>query len=167
MNELINFWNIIVESNTFNFVVLLLIFAILYKKLNVSNAVEKIKQGIVKTIEDAKSEKESAENKLKDAQKAIENLDDDIKSRIDDAKLRAEGIAKQILTNADSRVKLIEKNIGRVISAEEKTLSAKMSEKTLKTSVELAKQHIINMLENNKDLHNKFIDESIENIDKV
>ena len=47
MNELANFWNIIVKSNTFNFAVLLLIFAILFKKLNVSALVEKIKQDII------------------------------------------------------------------------------------------------------------------------
>ena len=59
MNELANFWNIIVESNTFNFAVLLLIFAILYKKLNISNTVEKIKQDVINTINNAKTEKMS------------------------------------------------------------------------------------------------------------
>lgn len=48
-----------------------------------------------------------------------------------------------------------------------KTLSAKMTEKTLNASIELAKKHIISTLENNQDLHNKFIDESIENIDRM
>lgn len=41
MNELANFWNIIVESNTFNFAVLLVIFAVLYKKMNVADGIEK------------------------------------------------------------------------------------------------------------------------------
>lgn len=64
MNELANFWNIIVESNTFNFAVLLLIFAILYKKLNISNTVEKIKQDVINTINNAKTEKENAKTNL-------------------------------------------------------------------------------------------------------
>ena len=118
MNELANFWNIIVESNTFNFAVLLLIFAILYKKLNISNTVEKIKQDVINTINNEK-------------------------------------------------VDLIEKNISRVISAEEKTLSAQMTQKTLDASIELAKQHIKSLLKDNMDLHNKFIDESIDSIDRV
>ena len=42
-----------------------------------------------------------------------------------------------------------------------------MTAKTLQASVELAKQHIKNSIANNPELHNKFIDESIENIDKV
>ena len=167
MNELANFWNIIVQSNTFNFAVLLLIFAILFKKLNVSALVEKIKQDIINTINNAKAERENAKNKLYDAQKSIEHIEEEIKQRLDEASLRGEGIAKQIAANADEQVKLIEKNISRVINAEEKTLSAKITEKTLKASIELAKQHIKNTLVNNPELHNKFIDESIDNIDRV
>lgn len=57
MNELANFWNIIVESNTFNFAVLLVIFAVLYKKMNVADGIEKIKQGIINSINSAKRNK--------------------------------------------------------------------------------------------------------------
>ena len=42
-----------------------------------------------------------------------------------------------------------------------------MAGKTLKSSIELAQRHIIATLENNPELHNKFIDESIENIDRI
>ena len=167
MNELVNFWNIIVESNTFNFVVLLIIFAVLYRKMNVSAGIEKIKQGIINSINSAKEERELAKDKLKSAQKSIENIDNDIAKQLEDAFHRGEGLAKQILATTEEKVKLIEKNVERVIDAEEKTLSAKMSAKTLNASVELAKKHIVSTLENNLDLHNKFIDESIENIDRI
>lgn len=167
MNELANFWNLIVESNTFNFIVLLLIFAVLFKKLNVSDAVEKIKQDIINAIDNAKAERENAKNKLMEAQKSIEHIEEDIKQRLEEASSKGDGIAKQILANTEEQVKLIENNIARVINAEEKTLSAQMTKKTLNASIELAKQHIKNILENNEELHNKFIDESIENIDRV
>ena len=167
MNELVNFWNLIVKSNTFNFIVLILIFAILFKKINISSIIEKIRDEIVNTIENAKKEQENAKNKLSNAEKAIENIDDEIKQKLNEASKRAEDMSKQILDNTDLRLKLIEKNIERVVNAEEKTLSAKMTEKTLKASVELAKKQIINMLESNPDMHNKYIDESIENIDRV
>lgn len=167
MNELVNFWNLIVKSNTFNFIVLILIFAILFKKINISSIIEKIRDEIVNTIENAKKEQENAKNKLSNAEKAIENIDDEIKQKLNEASKRAEDMSKQILDNTDLRLKLIEKNIERVVNAEEKTLSAKMTEKTLKTSVELAKKQIINMLESNPDMHNKYIDESIENLDRV
>lgn len=167
MNELINFWNLIVESNTFNFVVLILIFAIIFKKINISDTIEKIRLDIVNTIDNVKKEQQNAKIKLADAQKAIEHIDDDIKDRLKEAGQRADSISKQILENSDAQVKLIEKNIERVITAEEKTLSAQMTKKTVKSSVELAKEHIISLLEKNPELHKKYIDESIENLDKV
>ena len=167
MNELVNFWNIIVESNTFNFAVLLIIFAVLYKKMNVSDGIEKIKLGIINSINSAKEEQERAKAKLKNAQKSIENIDSDIAKQLEDASQRGDGLANQILANAENKVKQIEKNVERVIEAEEKTLSAKMTGKTLNASIELAKKHIVSTLENNQDLHNKFIDESIENIDRI
>ena len=71
------------------------------------------------------------------------------------------------MSNTEEKVQLIEKNVERLIGAEEKTISAKITEKTLKTAIELARQTIKSNLENNQDLHNKFIDESIENIDRI
>lgn len=167
MNELANFWNIIVESNTFNFAVLLIIFAVLYKKMNVSDGIEKIKLGIINSINSVKEEQECAKSKLKKAQKSIENIDNDIAKQLEEASQRGDGLATQIIASADAKVKQIEKNAERVIEAEEKTLSAKMTGKTLDASIELAKKHIVSTLENNQDLHNKFIDESIENIDRI
>lgn len=167
MNELANFWNIIVESNTFNFVVLLIIFAVLCKKMNVANGVEKIKQGIINSINSAKEEQERAKEKLKNAEKSIENIDNDIAKQLESASQRGEGLANQILANTEFKVQQIEKNAKRVIEAEEKTLSAEMTGKTLNSSIELAKRHIIATLENKPELHNKFIDESIENIDRI
>lgn len=158
------FWNAIVQSNTFNFAVLLLIFAVLYKKLNISDVVENLKNDIIKRLDDAKLERETAKNKLLDAQKSIENLNDEIKTRLSDANSRAESLSNQIITNAQEQVKLIENNIKNIIAGEEKTLSSQLSKNALKASVELAKQKIIKALEDNPELHDKFIEESINKI---
>ncbi len=159
-----NFWNAIVQSNTFNFAVLLLIFAVLYKKLNISNTVENLKQDIIKKIEDAKSEREQAKQKLLSAKKLVEHLDEDIKERLNAANDRATGLSEQIIKNAQEQVKMIEKNVQNVIIGEEKTLSTQLSDKALKASVELAKQKIIKTLEDNPKLHDKFIEEGIGEI---
>ena len=99
-----NFWNAILESNTFNFAILLLIFSILYKKLNVSSLVENLKSEVVKRIEDAKQERLQASQKLKDAQKSVENLDNEIKSQLSDATQKAENLSKQIISSAEEKV---------------------------------------------------------------
>ena len=122
---------------------------------------------VVRLQNNAKTEKENAKNKLMEAEKSIEHIDEEIKQKLSEASIKGDDIAKQILANTNEKVDLIEKNISRVISAEEKTLSAKMTQKTLDASIELAKQHIKSLLKDNIDLHNKFIDESIDSIDRV
>lgn len=158
------FWNTIVQTNTFNFAVLLLIFAVLYKKLNISETVEKIKQDIIENIENAKTEREKAKQKLFDAQKAFSHVEDEIKDRMKEASKRAQGLSEQIEKETLSKIAIIEKNIHNSIEAEEKTLSSKMTEKALKKSVKLAKEQIINTLKNNPKLHDKYIEESIGEI---
>ena len=159
-----NFWNAILESNTFNFAILLLIFAIFYKKLNVSSLVENLKSEVVKRIEDAKQERLQASQKLKDAQKSVENLDNEIKSQLSDATQKAENLSKQIISSAEEKVQQIKTNTQKVIEGEEKTLSARLNEKVLKSAIELAKERIKNELDANPQLHEKFITESIGEI---
>lgn len=159
-----NFWNAILESNTFNFAILLLIFSILYKKLNVSSLVENLKSEVVKRIEDAKQERLLANQKLQNAQKSVENLDDEIKAQLSDATQKAENLSNEIIATANKKATQISSNTKKIIEGEEKTLSAKLNDKVLKASIELAKEKIIKELETNPKLHEKFITESIGEI---
>lgn len=164
MNELANFWNIILKSNTFNFAVLLLIFAVLFKKLNIKNIIEKIKQDIIQSIENAKAEREAAKQKLINAETSAKSVENEIKENLNEASIKAKSLAVQIQRETDLKIKLIEKNIEKVINAEEKTISSNLSQKTLKSAIELAKENIVKTLEENPKLHNKFIEESIGEI---
>lgn len=156
-----SFWNAIVQSNTFNFAVLLLIFGVIYKKLDIPSVVEKIKQSIVDSIETAKVEKEKARQKLELANDAVQNLEKEINTRMDDASKRADDMSAQILQNANSKILLIEKNIEKTIHAEEKMLSADMMSKVMDRAVDLAREKVISALNDNPELHNKYIEESI------
>lgn len=154
-------WNTILETNTFNFIILLVILAVLYHVLHISQMLESIKNNIISSIENAKFEQADAINKLKDAKNSYSKLDDELKVRLEDAEKKSSAIKKQILHDADSRVNAIEQNVINVIASEEKSVSNRITEKTLKASVELAKKIIVDKLEKTPELHNKFIDESI------
>ncbi len=154
-------WDMILETNTFNFIILLVILAVLYHVLHISQMLESIKNNIISSIENAKFEQADAINKLKDAKNSYSKLDDELRTRLDDAEKKSSAIKKQILQDADSRVNAIEQNVINVIASEEKSVSNRITEKTLKASVELAKKIIVDKLEKTPELHNKFIDESI------
>ena len=166
MNELANFWNTIVQTNTFNFAILVLI-AIVFKKIKIGDILENLKEDIVKAIRKAEEEKSKASKDLSEAKKSIEHLDDEIKSALSDAASRANQIAEQILGNTQKEIGLIKSNIDKVITNEEKTISAKLTEKTAKASIALARNHIISVLENQPELHEKYINESINELDRI
>ena len=156
-----SFWDTIIETNTFNFVILIIIFAVIFKKLNISEIVSKIKGDIISSIENAISEKENSINKLNDAQGQYDSLDTELKNRKLEAMQKSDAIVSQILSNANDRIKSIESNAKTSILAEEKTINAKAIDKTLKNSTILAEKLIIQKLKEKPELHKKFIQESI------
>ncbi len=160
-------WNLIVESNTFNFIVLVIILAVLLQKMNISSVLENLKDNIINKIEMSKSARENAENELKKAQDAVANLDNEIKESIELTKKNIEGAVKQTLANADTQAQNILKNVQTVIENEEKQVSSKLLQSTTQQAVLSAKDKIIAKLKADPSLHNKYIDEAIENIDKV
>ena len=83
------FWTLIVKSNTFNFIIMLIIFAIIWQKLNISEKLETIRLEIANFIENSKHEKENAENQLETTKKDVENIKDEIIKTLESAKISA------------------------------------------------------------------------------
>ncbi len=167
MDEIIKLWDIIVKSNTFNFAILLLIFAVLSNKLNLSEKLENLREAVAKTIEDAQLKKEVAAKFLSGARQDVEHLDEEVEKRISKAKENASAISEEILKEAGVKAKKFETGISKRIETEEKKISTTLSKQTASAAVELAKDHIKNILENNRDFHRKLINESIEEIDRI
>ena len=162
-----DFWNLIVESNTFNFAILVIILAVVFVKIDLPGIIEKIKNDVAKAIENAKKEKENAEIELKSAQKTAANTDNEVAQQLKTAEDNAQNLAQGIMKNTETQMENIKSNILRVITAEEKNLSSKLTQEAVDNSIELAKQNIINKLNENKSLHEKFIDDSINEIGRV
>lgn len=166
-SSIANIWNIIVYSNTFNFIIFVLILVFVAKKVNVGAAISALQAKIIKLIDDAKKEHEEATNKLKNAEKEVENLPNELKGIVDDAHKSADVISDKILAEAKKQVESIEQNAKKVIDAEEKLLIAKLAKSTSQASVEAAKKHIQNVLVETPTLHEKYINESIDELDRL
>ena len=160
-------WNIVVMSNTFNFVIFVLILAWIAKKIKIGDLIVSLQQKIIKIIEEAKKEKEEALARLSQAEKAVANLGDELKIIVDDAQRSAEVIGEKLIGEAKKQIESIERNATRVIEAEEKLLVSTLSKNTSKASIEAAKSHIKQTLEQAPSLHEKYIDESIEELDRL
>lgn len=167
MKEFLDIWDLIVKSNTFNFVLLVAIFCFIFKKIDISKILDKLQTDIVNTIENVKNNKNLAGIKLSKAKDSIKNLDKDIELQMEQANITAKSITDNIFQAAEKNIELINKNIDKVIATEEKTISSSLTEKTAEAAILIAENHIVTTLRNRPELHNKYIEESIQELDRI
>lgn len=167
MAQISHIWNIIVESNLFNFVLFVLIFAWIFKKIDVKGIINNLQQKIIKLINEVKKNKEDAYSELVQAEKAIENLDEELKAIVDDARKSANVLSEKILAEAKKQIEDIEANAQKVIEAEEKMLVARLTKSTSQASVKAATEHIKSVLTQTPTLQEKYINESIDELDRL
>lgn len=167
LSNISHIWQLIVESNTFNFIVFVLILAFIFKKIDVNSIITALQAKIIKILDEVKKEHEEAKSALLNAEKAVENLDSELNVIVEDAQKSATVIGEKILTEAKKQIESINSNAQKVIEAEEKLLISKLTKNTSKTSVEAAKAHIQNVLNETPTLHEKYINESIDELDRL
>ena len=82
-------------------------------------------------------------------------------------KQKCEIFRKQLEESTKKNVEKLNNNIERIIEIEEKKVSNAITEYSFRKSVDKAKMDIVSMLESQPDLHKKFIDESLEELEKL
>ncbi|MBQ8460350.1 hypothetical protein IJ541_09650 [bacterium] len=167
MQEILSILKLLAFSNTFNFILMLVIFALIIKKINLNkifqSSIEKVENFIKKSDET----KANSKKVLDDARILYDKLPDDISELKANSKNKIEVFRQKVDENTDKTIKSINENAKRVISIEEKKISNLLCEKTSTDALDLAKNEIIDMLKSNPELHNKFIQNSIDELDKV
>ena len=160
-------WNIIVQSNTFNFIVLVILFAIIIKVCKISslldNAISKVKE----TIDNAINSKEKAIEELKKAEEEILKTPEEIEEIEKNADKNIALLEENIAKEAQKQVDLIENNVQKALERKQQDTFSSLSNKTIEASFELAKNHIKHLLEIKPEYHQKFIAESIKELDRL
>ena len=167
MSELGSLWNLIVASNTFNFIVLVVIIAVVMSKLRVPELLTGLKDSIIAKIEASKKAKSDAEVSLSEALDKVKNLSNEVDEKLSLAKMQADNVAESIQEAAKRRIRQISDNVDKVIDAENKTLYTKLSDDTVKASINMATDYITRRLKENPDLHKRYIDEGIKELENV
>lgn len=155
----------ILNTNVLNFLILVLIIAFCVIKFDLKGVLTSMQNKIANIIDEVKQNKLNSEKALKDAKDAVKNLSSDIEKINADAKDSAKTISEKILQDAKVQVESIEKNADKVISAEEKQIVADLIKEVSKVSVDKARENITNILSDNIEMHEKYINESIDKLD--
>ncbi|MBR1942235.1 hypothetical protein IJ843_00700 [bacterium] len=159
-------WNTIVQTNTFNFIIFVLIFAIILKVAKVGNLIASMQEKVKQFVNDSVSAKENSVQNLKKAEETASKVGLEIKEIIDNADLNAMRLGRKILADANVQSENILKSADKVNDANGKKIIYELSQEAALASVELAKKHIINVLDKKPQYHAKFLEDSINELDR-
>ena len=164
ISEIINY---IGRTNLFNFVIFLAIIIFVCKKINVTGKLEAAKKDVVNNIENSKTAKSDSESTLKAIEESVAHIEEEIDEIIKKAEENARMVGGKILEDAEKSVENIKYNSKKTADASAGLIRHDIMRRASAASVDVAKNHIINELRNNPELHNKLIDESVDAINGV
>ena len=159
-------WNTIVQTNTFNFIIFVIIFAIIFKVAKIGNLVSSLQSKVNQYVNDSTSAKENSEKELKQAKEKANKVGTEIKEIIDNADLNAMRLSRKILADANIQSESILLNADKVNDANGKKIISELTNEAAMASVELAKRHIISVLNKKPHYHAKFVEDSINELDR-
>ena len=167
MENLIEIWKQICESNLFNFVVMVLLLAWLVKKFDLGAKIEAGRKKIESNIAESETVKEENLKKLYEVQEASTKIDEEMLKVFSSAEEKARFVGEKLLEEGKIQAESIKENSKKTIDANVKTVKNEIIKETAEEAMKLAEQHIKSTLESDPNLHQKFIWESIDAIDGI
>lgn len=155
------------RTNLFNFIIFFSIIIFICKKIKLGSKLDDAKQIIAERVEDSKSERETSEKNLRNIEDTIAHLSEEIDEILEKSKTNAKLVGEKILEDANVLASGIKENSKKVVENKTALLKNDLLKKASEASIEVAKNHIINELNNNYELHNRLIDESVDAISGV
>ena len=152
----------ICRTNLFNFVIFLSILIFLFKKIDVVGMLENMKNAVIENIESSKTSKSDSETHLKEIEEKVSHIEEEIDGIIKKSEQNAKLVGEKIIQDANHTVESIKDNSKKLVENKSALLKNDILRRASEASIEVARNHIVNELNNNYDLHQKLIDESLE-----
>ena len=150
------------KTNLFNFIIFLSILIFLFKKIGVVGMLENMKNAVIENIEASKTSKSESETHLKEIQEKVSHIEEEIDGIIKKSEQNAKLVGEKIIEDANHTVESIKDNSKKLVENKSALLKNDILRRASEASIEVARNHIVNELNNNYDLHQKLIDESLE-----
>ena len=167
MNETLNILKELATSNTINFAIMAILLGVIIKKLHLSTAFEKSIEAIKNQISNSETEKANSSKILGKNKDLIEKLPNELEEMEKTSQSKLTAFEEKIEDNTRKTIENLVLSTDRIKSIEEKKVSNLLTQSTSKEALELAKNRICELLDNNPEMHNDFIQQSIDELDKV
>lgn len=157
----------ILHSNVVNFTIMIVFFAFIAYKLNVIQKVEDMRASIQKKVEESDILKEEAKKDFQNIKDSLGNIEEEIDTIVKKAEKTAESFEQKAKEDIDRAVALINQNAQKQIETEHSRVKRELLKNVSASSVEIAQKQIKTALDNDRQLHRKYIEEFINSIDKL
>ena len=148
-----------------NFIVFAGVIAfVIIKVANTSKVLSDAQQSVSDEIYNSEQIKVESMTRLSGIEDSMANIEEEIDEILSQSAQNAQLVGEKILAEADKSVLVLRENTEKSIMNSRTGLRNDLLKRTSMASVEIAKQHIQQELNNNQELHDRLIDESIEAI---
>ena len=155
------------KTNTINFLLMAAILYWIIKKMNISSSLKKGVDNVIDTIKNSEQEKKNSQNLVDSAAATRSKLPEQINEIEKFNEQKTEAFKKQLEETSNKTIENIKQNVEKVVAIEEKKISNHITSETVADSIEASKNNIIQMLKDKPNLKYKFIDKSLEELDRI
>ena len=155
------------KTNTINFLLMAAILYWIIKKMNISSSFKKGVDNVIDTIKNSEQEKKNSQNLVDCAAATMSKLPEQINEIEKFNEQKTEAFKKQLEETSNKTIENIKQNVEKVVAIEEKKISNHITSETVADSIEASKNNIIEMLKDKPNLKYKFIDKSLEELDRI
>ena len=160
-----NFLSFSARAVLSNFIVFALIIGIVMKQVVHPQAMLEVEQTVIENqIKESETIKEESEERLNTIESSMANIEKEIDSILTASKENAKLIGEKILQDGQKTALVVKENAEKALQNSYTLLKNDLLKKASLASVEVAKNHIIEELRKNTELHDRLIEESIEAI---
>ena len=157
----------ILHSNLINFLIVLALIVFIVKKLNLKIKIEVLRDEIKGYVDTSEKEKNVAKENLSAIKEKIEHLPEQIKDIEQSTENSVKSISEKIKSDIEEQKQDMANSAARIFNLEMKNFKQKLTAALSQKSVEISRENAINQLKENYELHRKYIDNAIDELDRV
>ena len=160
-------WQKILTSNLFNFVLMLVFLGWLIKKLNLADTLEQGRKSIENRITNSQKEHQDALQTLYQTQEEGVNVEKEALEIIDKSAKNAVLVGEKLIDDAKKTAESFSVSTQNAINTNTEKLRLNLTNETAQTVINMAKTHIEKLLKEDRTLHMKYINESIDELKAI
>jgi len=162
IDTLLEIWNKILLSNLFNFVLMIVLLGWIIDKFDIGGALEKGRKSIEDKINNSKKEHEDAVQTLYEVQANNAEIEKEAFEIIEKSAKNAVFVGEKLVQDAQNQSKTFAKSTQKAIETNTEKLKMNLTNETAQAAINMAKDHIEKLLKEDRNLHIKYINESID-----